>query len=399
MPRHRHRSAVLALLLVWLAAGAGAREQRQDPQPDPVEILRRADAALRQAAWLEYDFEYLGTFGSRGRASGHARVAPVAFDGALEFEADVDMPLPPATVETFPAHGTFALTAGRAWRLDAESQIVDVASRASGGAALVRNVNLYVAPQLMRTEPYGIEIRQPVEHRWAGRAVVGGVACDVVYLRFAADSGLGEQYLYFGVDDHLMRRLIFNSPGGLGREPAHWQTTWRNVRRGTAPSAEGFAPEPPAGWRVVDHDGFPAQVGDRVPAWTLTSSSGAEVESADLAGKIQVLDFWATWCPFCRSNLPFVEALRRDYAEHPVRVLSIQMWDSADAEAYLREMGLDLEVLVAGDELAERFQVGGTPTVVVVGPDGRILLRDTTSGEERDETLRRVLDQALSDGT
>ena len=363
---------------------------------DPVAILERANRAHKAARWLEYDFEYAGTFGARGRVTGDATVVPAAAMPALEFAADVRLPLAPNNLVSYPTASHLALVDGMAFRLDAGRRHADTATVAKGGLVLIRPLTTFVPPQFMRDEPLGVEITQPEQHIYAGRADVGGVECDVIYLQFPAASGLGEQYFYLGVQDHLLRRIVFNAPGANGMPPFAWDLTLRNVRAGSGAPPRALRPEMSAGWTVEDHDAVAAGVGDVAPDWSLERRGGGRVYSASLRGQVVVLDFWASWCPFCRRNTPGLGALRHEMRGQPVRVFAVQVWDDEDPGPALAQAGVSLEMLLDGDAVAEQLKVGGTPTAVVIGRDGRIVARVGGSGERREQQLRAAIAAALA---
>jgi thiol-disulfide isomerase/thioredoxin len=139
-------------------------------------------------------------------------------------------------------------------------------------------------------------------------------------------------------------------------------------------------------------------VGDPVPEWRLSGVEGATWSSDDLSGKVVVLEFWATWCPRCRANMPEVARLTRDYADRPVQVIAVNILEDGDPVAYMKEKGSEIAFALNGDEVAKRLGVAGTPTVVVIDTDGRLALRLSGAGDARTEQLRSSLDALLARG-
>ncbi|MBN8247964.1 MAG: TlpA family protein disulfide reductase, partial [Verrucomicrobia bacterium] len=61
--------------------------------------------------------------------------------------------------------------------------------------------------------------------------------------------------------------------------------------------------------------------GHPAPAWRMTNLSGTVMSSSDLAGRIVVLNFWATWCPPCRRELPELEAFHGQHGHQGIVVV------------------------------------------------------------------------------
>lgn len=109
------------------------------------------------------------------------------------------------------------------------------------------------------------------------------------------------------------------------------------------------------------------------PDWALTSS---EQESVRLSAAVQqqpvILFFWATWCPYCKALMPHLQSIHEEYGDS-IKILAINIRDDADPVAFMQRTGYDLTVLLDGDEVAELYEIWGTPGVIVV--DGQRNIR------------------------
>lgn len=98
----------------------------------------------------------------------------------------------------------------------------------------------------------------------------------------------------------------------------------------------------------------------------------------DLAGRVVVLDFWATWCAPCLAEIPHLRRLQADFGADRVQVLGVSL-DASDRRtlvSWLNRQRVSWPQVWDGraydGTLAERFGVASLPTSVLVGPDGRV---------------------------
>ena len=119
--------------------------------------------------------------------------------------------------------------------------------------------------------------------------------------------------------------------------------------------------------------------GESLPTFSLKDRSGVVRTPADFAGRYVVYDFWATWCPDCREDVP---AMKELYAKYGDKVTFVGISFDTEPEkldAYVAENGigwLQLSDFVAKKEskVGEDFRVKWIPSMYLVGPDGKVLL-------------------------
>ena len=110
-------------------------------------------------------------------------------------------------------------------------------------------------------------------------------------------------------------------------------------------------------------------------------------------GKVIVADFWASWCPPCRAEIPKLQALKAKYGDK-FDVLGIAVWDNPDdSRKAIEELNITWPVIIGTGKLTEPtdlYGIKGIPHIIVFGPDGTILSRGLT-GDALANKLAEVL--------
>ncbi len=135
------------------------------------------------------------------------------------------------------------------------------------------------------------------------------------------------------------------------------------------------------GWTRLDPDaanptGLPpsADLGHPAPDFTLMTPDGREISLSDFRGQPVLINFWATWCPPCRAEIPALEATARDYNGQAV-ILGVDVQESADSvQAFISEFGMTYPVVLDGDaSVAQTYRVRAFPTSYLVDRRGVIV--------------------------
>ena len=116
---------------------------------------------------------------------------------------------------------------------------------------------------------------------------------------------------------------------------------------------------------------------ETAPDFTVETFEGETLRLSDLRGQVVVLNFWASWCPPCRWEMPFFETISQEYKERDVVFLGIAMSDTmkdagdfADAAGVTYPLALDTT-----NEIARDYEVLGLPTTFLIDKDGAIKRR------------------------
>jgi peroxiredoxin len=149
-----------------------------------------------------------------------------------------------------------------------------------------------------------------------------------------------------------------------------------------------------ASGKVAPHTGFLA------PEISLVDLDGNEIDLSKLRGRPVVLNFWATWCPPCRAEMPAMQRAYEDYKGNGVIILAVNSMDQDSLPAvkqFVDEYGLTFPVLLDNPGIAARdYQVTSLPTTYFIGRNGTI--REVVIGGPMAEALLRTrIDRLLEE--
>lgn len=135
-----------------------------------------------------------------------------------------------------------------------------------------------------------------------------------------------------------------------------------------------------------------------VPAFTVRDIDGKTISLADLKGKVVLVNFWATWCPPCRAEIPDLVKLQDKYRDRLVVLgISEDEVDPAQVKAFATEQKMNYPIVMATTELRQIFKgVAALPTTFVLDTEGEIQMRHVGMLDpERTEIETRYLSGAL----
>lgn len=100
----------------------------------------------------------------------------------------------------------------------------------------------------------------------------------------------------------------------------------------------------------------------------------SELNLADHAGKVVILDFWASWCGPCRRSFPWLNAMHRKYGPDGLVIIGVNLDASQDdAMGFLDEVPADFHIYFDTDALlANEYGVEAMPSSIIIGRDGEI---------------------------
>jgi thiol-disulfide isomerase/thioredoxin len=130
------------------------------------------------------------------------------------------------------------------------------------------------------------------------------------------------------------------------------------------------------------------------PDWKVKLPNGKTASAKDYDGKVVIVDFWATWCPPCRKEIPGFIKLQKEYGEKGLAIVGFSFdRDQSTHDKYVKDEGMNYLSIVAlndeGKAVIESFQkligeIRGIPTTLVIDRKGHIVYKHVGSGEPED---------------
>lgn len=149
--------------------------------------------------------------------------------------------------------------------------------------------------------------------------------------------------------------------------------------------------------------------GQKAPNFTLVDLKGRKVSLSSFRGHPVIVDFWATWCPPCRAEIPSLEKLQTQYAKQGLQVIGVSAdeLDNSDPAAlftekreiqdFARKMHINYPVLFEGNSIADQWGgVDSLPTTFFINRSGTIVA--STIGLAPLEEIQANIQKAMTSG-
>jgi cytochrome c-type biogenesis protein len=132
------------------------------------------------------------------------------------------------------------------------------------------------------------------------------------------------------------------------------------------------------------------------PEVELTTLDGKPVRVSELRGQVVLLNFWATWCVPCRSEIPALNDMQRDLSGRGFRVVGVTTEDSADlVREYQQDVRQEYTVALGDAGVANKYAVGVLPTTFIIDRQGRI--RHKVIGEKSRAQFEALINPLLDE--
>lgn len=115
------------------------------------------------------------------------------------------------------------------------------------------------------------------------------------------------------------------------------------------------------------------ELGDTALNFTLSDLSGKEVRLSDFKGKVIILNFFATWCPPCRMEIPDFIELQRLYGPKGVSFIGVALVSPEDAKGFADKAGVNYPVLIDDKKVSAAYgPIRSIPTTFIIGKDFKV---------------------------
>ncbi len=135
-------------------------------------------------------------------------------------------------------------------------------------------------------------------------------------------------------------------------------------------------------------------IGSHRPDFELPDINGKPFSSSDMDGKVVLVNFWATWCPPCRKEIPGFIALKTRYAEKGFDIIGIAIDELAAVQKFSEQFGVNYPILYGQEDASEVSRrygntMGALPFSVLVDRQGNV--RFLRAGELHQDQLEQEL--------
>lgn len=147
---------------------------------------------------------------------------------------------------------------------------------------------------------------------------------------------------------------------------------------------------------VAFNNAYPApRVGGTPTDFSVLGLDGKTIRLSDFRGQPVWLNFWATWCPPCRAEMPDINAVYAEYAPKGLVILALSLGEDGETvRQYVQKAEMKFTVgLDSRREIASIYRVAGIPTHIFIDRDG--VIRDMQVGGMSRDTMKKKLEKVM----
>jgi thiol-disulfide isomerase/thioredoxin len=127
---------------------------------------------------------------------------------------------------------------------------------------------------------------------------------------------------------------------------------------------------------------------DQAPSFSLTDLQGNRLALDEMRGQTVVVNFWASWCGPCKTEIPDFSRFAQEHPDIAVLGLAVDSGDTSDVRRSAQRLGIDYTVALADQSTVQSYDISAFPTTIIVGPDGDVAHIQVGAMTYRDLTRR-----------
>ncbi|MDZ5472273.1 redoxin domain-containing protein [Bacillus sp. 31A1R] len=134
--------------------------------------------------------------------------------------------------------------------------------------------------------------------------------------------------------------------------------------------------------------------GNQAPDFQLQTMEGEEIQLSSLQGKKVIVNFWATWCPPCKAEMPHMQEFYEEQKENGIEILAVNLAttekDPTALWSFVEDYGLTFPILLDSEgEIADTYQAFTIPTSYVIDSSG--IIRKKITGPMDKEMMLQLI--------
>ena len=144
--------------------------------------------------------------------------------------------------------------------------------------------------------------------------------------------------------------------------------------------------------------GAASSVRKAAPNFTLDDSQGRPIKLSEFQGKVVVLDFWATWCHGCMTEIPWFMEFQDKYKRDGLVVIGVAMDDDGwkSVKPFVVERKINYRIVVGNQDLEKSYSVETPPVTLLIDREGKIA--EVHAGMMEKEAFEREIQNLLREG-